>query len=208
MGRGSRYDSDGYRRRDSNSYYSNEPSANSYFRSNSSYNGSMERGVHSTQNYFRPHPAPVSSRPSRWDGLVSESPLPRTYSRKRTAERNRLGFHGSLYASRMMEDELFNTSEHVTEGINFDNVTAFYYYYVQYDSIPVEVSGDNVPDQIDSFDKDVIPDSLYQNIIRCQYKRPTPVQKYGLSIGIAGRDLMACAQTGEIFRRKLNYRFW
>ena len=68
----------------------------------------------------------------------------------------------------------------------------------QYDNIPVDVSGDNVPDQIDSFDRDVIPDSLYQNIIRCQYKRPTPVQKYGLSIGIAGRDLMACAQTGKI----------
>ena len=67
----------------------------------------------------------------------------------------------------------------------------------QYDNIPVDVSGDNVPDQIDSFDRDVIPDSLYQNIIRCQYKRPTPVQKYGLSIGIAGRDLMACAQTGK-----------
>lgn len=68
---------------------------------------------------------------------------------------------------------------------------------IQYDNIPVEVSGNNVPDQVASFDRDVIPDSLYQNIIRCQYKRPTPVQKYGLSIGIAGRDLMACAQTGK-----------
>lgn len=61
----------------------------------------------------------------------------------------------------------------------------------------MEVSGDNVPEQIASFDRNFIPDSLYQNINRCQYKRPTPVQKYGLSIGIAGRDLMACAQTGS-----------
>ena len=43
----------------------------------------------------------------------------------------------------------------------------------------------------------MIPDALYQNIIRCHYKRPTPVQKYGYSIGMAKRDLMACAQTGK-----------
>ena len=87
----------------------------------------------------------------------------------------------------MLERELFEISEHVTEGINFDN----------YDSIPVEVSGDNVPDPISDFSKENIPNSLLQNIIRCDYKRPTPVQKYGLAIGCAGRDLMACAQTGS-----------
>ena len=35
---------------------------------------------------------------------------------------NELGFHGSTNPSRLMEKELFDSSEHVTEGINFDAV--------------------------------------------------------------------------------------
>ncbi|KNB46031.1 hypothetical protein JH06_1558 [Blastocystis sp. subtype 4] len=100
---------------------------------------------------------------------------------------NELGFHGSMNPSRLMEKELFDSSEHVTEGINFDT----------YDTIHVEVSGEDVPNPIMEFTKETVPNSLFRNIIRCQYKRPTPVQKYGLAIGISGRDLMACAQTGS-----------
>ena len=62
----------------------------------------------------------------------------------------------------------------------------------------MDVSGDNIPEPISDFSSDKIPASLYNNIVRCHYTRPTPVQKYGLAIGIAGRDLMACAQTGRI----------
>lgn len=35
-----------------------------------------------------------------------------------------------------------------------------------------------------------------KNVELCNFKKPTPVQKYGMAIGLAGRDLMACAQTG------------
>jgi len=37
---------------------------------------------------------------------------------------------------------------------------------------------------------------LLSNIKLANYTKPTPVQKWGIPIGKAGRDLMACAQTG------------
>ena len=39
--------------------------------------------------------------------------------------------------------------------------------------------------------------ALMANVQRCKYTKPTPVQRYSIPIGIAGRDLMACAQTGS-----------
>lgn len=113
------------------------------------------------------------------------------------AEVNEKGYHGSLDPDPSFEKELFDFSQHVTEGINFDN----------YDSIPVEVSGQDTPEVIDSFDNEAIPESLHDNILRCQFKRPTPVQKYGFSFGIAHRDMMACAQTGKIFPFSFICRF-
>jgi len=39
--------------------------------------------------------------------------------------------------------------------------------------------------------------ALEANIKRLKYTKPTPVQKYSIPIGLKGRDLMACAQTGS-----------
>ena len=72
-------------------------------------------------------------------------------------------------------------------GINFD----------AYEDIPVEATGDNVPEPISTFaDVDLGP-ALAENVQRCKYVKPTPVQRYSIPIGLAGRDLMACAQTGS-----------
>ena len=72
-------------------------------------------------------------------------------------------------------------------GINFD----------AYDDIPVDTSGDNVPPPVNAFSEIDLGDALNLNIRRCKYVKPTPVQRHAIPISIAGRDLMACAQTGS-----------
>lgn len=73
------------------------------------------------------------------------------------------------------------------EGINFD----------AYEDIPVETSGSDIPEPVDSFAEIDLGDALNENIKRCKYVKPTPVQRHAIPIAVAGRDLMACAQTGS-----------
>ena len=78
-------------------------------------------------------------------------------------------------------------SEQENTGINFD----------AYEDIPVETSGENVPPPVNTFAEIDLGEALNQNIRRCKYTKPTPVQRYAIPISLAGRDLMACAQTGS-----------
>ncbi|XP_024960912.1 DEAD-box ATP-dependent RNA helicase 11-like [Cynara cardunculus var. scolymus] len=78
-------------------------------------------------------------------------------------------------------------SEQESNGINFD----------AYEDIPVETTGENVPPPVDTFADIDLGDALNLNIRRCKYVKPTPVQRYTIPISLAGRDLMACAQTGS-----------
>ncbi|TYJ39521.1 hypothetical protein E1A91_A04G075200v1 [Gossypium mustelinum] len=78
-------------------------------------------------------------------------------------------------------------SEQENTGINFD----------AYEDIPVETSGENVPPPVNTFAEIDLGDLLNQNIRRCKYVRPTPIQRHAIPIALAGRDLMACAQTGS-----------
>ncbi|XP_062828473.1 probable ATP-dependent RNA helicase DDX4 isoform X2 [Anolis carolinensis] len=72
-------------------------------------------------------------------------------------------------------------------GINFD----------KYDNILVEVSGLDPPSAILTFDEANLCQILMENIARAGYFKLTPVQKHSIPIVLAGRDLMACAQTGS-----------
>ncbi len=88
------------------------------------------------------------------------------------------------------ERELFGVPNDPTTahtGINFSN----------YDDIPVEASGHDVPDPVIAFTNPPLDDHLLGNIKLARYTVPTPVQKYSIPIVMNGRDLMACAQTGS-----------
>lgn len=102
------------------------------------------------------------------------------------ARKNERGFHGDMQPDPRLERQLYG-GDHQTTGINFDN----------YDKIPVEVSGENAPDPIDIYSVETIGEDLFRCTQLCGYTKPTPVQKYSCPIGVAGRDLMACAQTGS-----------
>ncbi|KFB37613.1 hypothetical protein ZHAS_00004849 [Anopheles sinensis] len=83
-----------------------------------------------------------------------------------------------------LEAELF---KHGNTGINFS----------KYEDIPVEATGDDVPGHINTFDDIELTEIIDNNIKLARYDKPTPVQKYAIPIILAGRDLMACAQTGS-----------
>ncbi|KAK9469807.1 ATP-dependent RNA helicase [Lipomyces arxii] len=100
------------------------------------------------------------------------------------------GVHIPAQRDPILEKKLFGTPDDGSRqntGINFDN----------YDDIPVEASGDNVPEPISAFTTPPIEETLLSNIQLSGYTKPTPVQKYSIPIVACGRDLMACAQTGS-----------
>lgn len=65
------------------------------------------------------------------------------------------------------------------------------------DEIEVNVSGEDVPLPIESFESSNLRPHLLENVAKSGYKKPTPIQKYAIPIIMNGRDLMGCAQTGS-----------
>ncbi|NXL68411.1 DDX4 helicase, partial [Chordeiles acutipennis] len=76
---------------------------------------------------------------------------------------------------------------HYQTGINFD----------KYDESIVQVSGLDPPAPLQTFEEADLCQTLNINITKAGYSKLTPVQKYSVPIVLAGRDLMACAQTGS-----------
>jgi len=66
-----------------------------------------------------------------------------------------------------------------------------------YEEIPVETSGNEVPRAIKAFTDAELHTVLLDNIKLAGYSRPTPVQKHAIPIALKFRDIMACAQTGS-----------
>ncbi|KAL0090157.1 P-loop containing nucleoside triphosphate hydrolase protein [Phycomyces blakesleeanus] len=84
-----------------------------------------------------------------------------------------------------LEKELFSEGTHVHSGLNFG----------KYASIPVKIQGTNPPPAF--FATADLHPAMKENIALARYTEPTPVQANSISIVTAGRDLMACAQTGS-----------
>ncbi|KAJ2684955.1 DEAD-box ATP-dependent RNA helicase [Coemansia spiralis] len=100
------------------------------------------------------------------------------------------GKHVHGQRNQRTETELFGEAddpERMHTGINFE----------KYDDIPVDASGRDPPAPITNFDDADLEPLLLENIKMSGYRVPTPVQKSSISYGRAGRDMMACAQTGS-----------
>ncbi|CAJ2668245.1 unnamed protein product [Trifolium pratense] len=146
-------------------------------------------------------PAPASSErfsaPTGFDNSGSRwAPPPRNDYRGRGGGGfgNRTGGGGGWdrreanpFADQDDSEEPITQEEQESTGINFD----------AYEDIPVETSGGNVPPPVNTFAEIDLGEALNQNIRRCKYVKPTPVQRHAIPISLAGRDLMACAQTGS-----------
>jgi len=89
------------------------------------------------------------------------------------------------FPTEITDDKLFEQG--IDQGINFD----------KFDNIPVKCGGDNAPKPISSFENMGLRQILMDNIQKSGYKKPTPIQKTAIPCIMAGRDLMACAQTGS-----------
>lgn len=85
----------------------------------------------------------------------------------------------------MSVDDIFNNS--IASGTNFSN----------FEKVALQVSGDDVPQYIQSFEGAGLRALVLENVKKSGYKVPTPVQKASIACILARRDLMACAATGS-----------
>lgn len=151
----------------------------------------------------RPPASSVSGPPSGNDGFTNGRPTSGSQWSGSRADYGRHGYGGGSrggggWGGREREVNPFGkedvgadtepaSNEQENTGINFD----------AYEDIPVETSGQNVPPPVNTFADIDLGDALNLNIRRCKYVKPTPVQRHAIPISLAGRDLMACAQTGS-----------
>ena len=83
------------------------------------------------------------------------------------------------------------------------------------DPILVERVGlgeENIPilenfDELKNVGKYKIPDFIINNIGLMKYQTPTPIQKHSIPLGIAGYDLMCCAQTVSVKKKNNEFQF-
>lgn len=68
--------------------------------------------------------------------------------------------------------------------------------FSKYEEIQISITPNTVA-AVDTFEGMNVAPALAENIRRCKYTKPTPVQRQGIPPVLQGGDLMACAQTGS-----------
>ncbi|KAH7317202.1 P-loop containing nucleoside triphosphate hydrolase protein [Rhexocercosporidium sp. MPI-PUGE-AT-0058] len=86
-----------------------------------------------------------------------------------------------------LEKQLFGSENHVRTGIKFEKVN----------QIEVQQEGAIRIKPIKSFADAGLHPVMYENVQRCGYEVPTPIQQYTIPSVIEGHDIVACAQTGS-----------
>ncbi|KAL1488193.1 hypothetical protein ABEB36_015150 [Hypothenemus hampei] len=61
----------------------------------------------------------------------------------------------------------------------------------------ISVVGRRIPDPVRSFEQFNVDESIIENLKKCGYVEPTPIQKQAVPILLEGRQLLACAPTGS-----------
>eukprot|EP01084_Bolivina_argentea_P110662 197538_1 len=93
-------------------------------------------------------------------------------------------YNYTTFKQHNIEEELFGSISNKTMNINFDK-------------IPVEISGHNKPNPLNNFEESLIHNKLQNNIKLCQYIKPSPLQKYCIPAAINRRDIFGCCQSGS-----------
>lgn len=171
-----------------NSGYSGRSSGSNY--NSSGRGGSYNNTSSSNRGAYTP------STNSRWSNTGGGAGSHRSSYSRVGPRKNERGFHGDMNPDKRLEQRLFDTTDKQTTGINFDN----------YDKIPIDVSGENVPEPISEYTMETIGEDLFRNSQLCGYTKPTPVQKYSIPICTLGRDLMGkCSKRVKIKHRAESY---
>lgn len=202
MNQGPRHMNNNYNNRGNYQQRNEQASADSSAQQNSQTDGSAPNGNHQGQNVIggvsplhnglaQGGAAPYNSYNNRGrnngynnGGYNNRNNYNNNYSHNNSGNGYFEDWSKPLPVDERLEKELFHANP---TGINFDT----------YDDIPVDATGENVPESIKSFDECNFHEIIRNNIMLSKYTKPTPVQKNSMPIITAKRDLMACAQTGS-----------
>jgi len=125
----------------------------------------------------------------------------RTVEKKATAESARFWAMRAEFAAAPPAGQKYGKAAKAMETDLFGSVGSSGIRFADYEAVEVERSGPGArdPPPLDAFSdaQQAVPSALSDNLGRCRYATPTPIQRHAVPLGLAGHDLMCVAQTGS-----------